>query len=131
LDYKNNLIQDNNTSASLIKARKSTRQVTHLNFLNFKNLINISESNNNNSKINNNSNNNNNGENKNISKKKIIPDISNLEPIPNKNIFIKTFQNSKERKIKNFKKEMLKTEENTDKKIIKIKSLSRIMLQSQ
>ena len=75
LDYKNNLIQDNNTSASLIKPRKSTRTVTHLNFLRFKNLINISESNNNNSKINNNSNNNNNDENKNIYKKKIIHDI--------------------------------------------------------
>ena len=124
LDYKNNLIQDNNTSASLIKARKSTRQVTHLNFLRFKNLINISESNNNNSKINNNSSNNNNDdENKNISQKKIIPDISNLEPIPNKNLFIKTFQNSKEKKIKNFKKEILKTEENTDKKNNKNKKL--------
>ena len=121
LDYKNNLIQDNNTSASLIKGRKSTKQVTHLNFLRFKNLINISESNNNNSKINNNSSNNIDDEKENISQNKKISDNSNIGPIPNKNLFIKTFQNFQEKKnkplIKNLKKEILKTEYNKDKNI--------------
>ena len=102
LDYKNNLIQDNNTlKPSLIKGRKSIKQITTMNFFKFQNFLNISEINDNTKKSN--------------SQKKINSIISEIKPIPNKNLSIKTIPNSKEKlnkSIKNLKKEIAKTEKN-------------------
>ena len=104
LDYKNNLIQDNTTKSSLTKGRKYTKQFTDINHLNHKmlmnKLINISER-------------------KNYSQEKKISNTPNILPIPNKDIFLKTFDNSSNKineSIKNIKKEILKTENNINKK---------------
>ena len=108
LDYKKNSIQDNNIKVSLNKERKDIKRNTEVNFLNRKNLINnlvnISKANNEslNNKINE------------------QPEISNIKSIPNKNIFLKTFQNSSiknNKSIKNIKTEILKTENNRKKTI--------------